>query len=166
MLPNPLLESNISNHVTHHLNINYLLIAPCSMSITSIHNILGESPCLVLYMGFTISIFIFLIVAQGNALSLNYYDNTCPGVEDTVTKVVTNAVKKDKTVPAAVLRMHFHDCFIRVYIYIYIQLSKILPLCSPIPTRIFHSSLPCVFLEPLICSIIDFLARAVMRLCC
>ncbi|KAM1529069.1 peroxidase 64-like [Malus sylvestris] len=61
------------------------------------------------------SIFIVLLVfsAVTNALSLNYYDKSCPNVE----QIVSNAVKKGKandgTVPAALLRMHFHDCFIR-----------------------------------------------------
>ncbi|XP_068345356.1 peroxidase 64-like [Pyrus communis] len=61
------------------------------------------------------SIFIVLSVfsAVTNALSLNYYDKSCPNVE----QIVSNAVKKgkanDRTVPAALLRMHFHDCFIR-----------------------------------------------------
>ncbi|XP_055804806.1 peroxidase 64-like [Solanum dulcamara] len=60
------------------------------------------------------SLLIFsLIYSHGNALSSNYYENTCPQVEDIVTQVVTEATKKDKTVPAALLRMHFHDCFIR-----------------------------------------------------
>ncbi|GKV44117.1 hypothetical protein SLEP1_g51335 [Rubroshorea leprosula] len=53
------------------------------------------------------------VSSTANALSLNYYDKTCPDAEDIVAKVVKNAAIKDKTVPAAVLRMHFHDCFIR-----------------------------------------------------
>ncbi|OIT25175.1 PREDICTED: peroxidase 64-like [Nicotiana attenuata] len=48
-----------------------------------------------------------------NALSSNYYDNTCPKAESTITKVVKKAMLNDKTVPAALLRMHFHDCFVR-----------------------------------------------------
>ncbi|KAL3505427.1 hypothetical protein ACH5RR_035268 [Cinchona calisaya] len=46
-------------------------------------------------------------------LSSNYYDHTCPKVDSTINKVVKNAVMNDNTVPAALLRMHFHDCFIR-----------------------------------------------------
>lgn len=61
--------------------------------------------CLVLILSFSY---------RGNALSLNYYDQTCPNVESIITAAMTNAVAKDKTVPAALLRMHFHDCFIRV----------------------------------------------------
>ncbi|KAK4485184.1 hypothetical protein RD792_007797, partial [Penstemon davidsonii] len=48
-----------------------------------------------------------------NALSLNHYGKTCPSVDDVVAKVVKDAISKDKTIPAAILRLHFHDCFIR-----------------------------------------------------
>ncbi|KAH0700131.1 hypothetical protein KY284_014346 [Solanum tuberosum] len=71
---------------------------------------MSSSSALILFS----SLLIFsLIYSQGNALSSNYYENTCPQVEDIVTQVVTEATKKDKTVPAALLRMLFHDCFIR-----------------------------------------------------
>lgn len=53
--------------------------------------------------------------SAGYGLSSNYYHKTCPGVDHIVTNVVKNAVAKDKTIPAALLRMHFHDCFIRVF---------------------------------------------------
>ncbi|GAA0161026.1 peroxidase [Lithospermum erythrorhizon] len=48
-----------------------------------------------------------------NALSVNYYDHTCPNLESTITKIVKRAMSNDKTVAAALLRMHFHDCFVR-----------------------------------------------------
>uniref|UniRef100_A0A7N0RBR9 Peroxidase n=1 Tax=Kalanchoe fedtschenkoi TaxID=63787 RepID=A0A7N0RBR9_KALFE len=47
------------------------------------------------------------------ALSANYYDQTCPKAESVVTHAVKKAMSNDKTVPAALLRMHFHDCFVR-----------------------------------------------------
>ncbi|XP_057962610.1 peroxidase 64 [Malania oleifera] len=49
----------------------------------------------------------------GNALSLNYYEKTCPDAEILIRNAVSQAAMRDKTVPAALLRMHFHDCFIR-----------------------------------------------------
>ncbi|KAI8541113.1 hypothetical protein RHMOL_Rhmol08G0037200 [Rhododendron molle] len=49
----------------------------------------------------------------GSGLSLNYYDQKCPNAESIVAKAVKDAMMKDQTVPAAILRMHFHDCFIR-----------------------------------------------------
>ncbi|KAJ0096427.1 hypothetical protein Patl1_29159 [Pistacia atlantica] len=54
-----------------------------------------------------------VVFSPGNALSLNYYDKTCPTAESIVTNTVKTATSRDITVPAALLRMHFHDCFIR-----------------------------------------------------
>lgn len=48
-----------------------------------------------------------------SALNVHYYEHTCPHVESIVTSAVHKATMNDKTVPAALLRMHFHDCFIR-----------------------------------------------------
>ncbi|XP_077231393.1 peroxidase 64-like [Tasmannia lanceolata] len=56
---------------------------------------------------------IFSISSLVDSLSLNYYDQTCPEAESTITNVVKQAMMADKTVSAALLRMHFHDCFIR-----------------------------------------------------
>lgn len=61
--------------------------------------------------------FAFLVLpfsSPAEALSSNYYDHTCPQLESIVRSAVQKAVSSDKTVPAALLRMHFHDCFIRV----------------------------------------------------
>lgn len=55
-----------------------------------------------------------VLCPAAKALSLNYYDHTCPQLEYTVSSAVKKAILNDKTVPAALLRMHFHDCFIRV----------------------------------------------------
>lgn len=52
-------------------------------------------------------------ISLASALSANYYDHTCPQVESIVAGAVHKATLNDKTVPAALLRMHFHDCFIR-----------------------------------------------------
>lgn len=59
------------------------------------------------------SVLVFSISSGADALSLNYYEKTCPDVDSIVTNAVNHAMMKDKTVPAALLRMHFHDCFIR-----------------------------------------------------
>ncbi|CAA0831069.1 Peroxidase 64 [Striga hermonthica] len=46
-------------------------------------------------------------------LDVHYYQETCPLAEFTVTEAVKQAMSSEKTVAAALLRMHFHDCFIR-----------------------------------------------------
>ncbi|CAN1824695.1 Peroxidase 64 [Linum perenne] len=55
----------------------------------------------------------FTIFFSAHSLSHNYYDKTCPNLESIVTNAVKKAMSNDRTVPAALLRMHFHDCFIR-----------------------------------------------------
>ncbi|KAF3627564.1 Peroxidase 64 [Capsicum annuum] len=63
---------------------------------------------------FIVLLFAFVLFStEVKALSSNYYDQTCPNAEATITKVVKKAMLNDKTVPAALLRMHFHDCFVR-----------------------------------------------------
>ena len=61
---------------------------------------------------------------NASALSVNYYKHTCPQVESIVAGAVQKATLNDKTVPAALLRMHFHDCFIRVCILLFAYTSK------------------------------------------
>ncbi|KAL6867435.1 hypothetical protein ACP4OV_015459 [Aristida adscensionis] len=45
-------------------------------------------------------------------LSPAFYDGTCPHVHDTVRRVVQEARVADPRVPASLLRLHFHDCFV------------------------------------------------------
>uniref|UniRef100_A0ACD5VPI7 Uncharacterized protein n=1 Tax=Avena sativa TaxID=4498 RepID=A0ACD5VPI7_AVESA len=49
----------------------------------------------------------------GHALSLDHYRQSCPKAEAAVTAAVKQAIAKDRTVPAGLLRLHFHDCFVR-----------------------------------------------------
>lgn len=63
---------------------------------------------------FTFILLFSSLLPSFNALSHRYYDHTCPNLESIVAREVHLATANDKTVPAALLRMHFHDCFIRV----------------------------------------------------
>ncbi|PIN16678.1 Peroxidase [Handroanthus impetiginosus] len=49
----------------------------------------------------------------GAILDAHYYDKTCPQAEDIINQAVRNATIYDPKVPARILRMFFHDCFIR-----------------------------------------------------
>ncbi|XP_076904111.1 peroxidase 64-like [Bidens hawaiensis] len=62
---------------------------------------------------FLTSLLILSLSSFATSLSSNYYAKTCPNVESLVRKAVRDAAKSDKKVPAALLRMHFHDCFTR-----------------------------------------------------
>ncbi|KAL0452532.1 UNVERIFIED_CONTAM: Peroxidase 66 [Sesamum latifolium] len=50
---------------------------------------------------------------SGAILDANYYQKTCPQAEDIIYTAVRNATIYDPKVPARILRMFFHDCFIR-----------------------------------------------------
>ena len=47
-------------------------------------------------------------------LRMGFYAQSCPGVERLVGAFVRHHVRRVPTVAAALLRLHFHDCFVRV----------------------------------------------------
>ncbi|XP_074364739.1 peroxidase 44-like [Apium graveolens] len=46
-------------------------------------------------------------------LQVGFYNSTCPNAESIVQQVVQNRLRTDPSITAALLRMHFHDCFVR-----------------------------------------------------
>ncbi|ERN08178.1 peroxidase 44 [Amborella trichopoda] len=54
--------------------------------------------------------FLSLVNAQ---LRFNFYNSTCPNAESIIKSAVTNRSNTDPSITAALLRMHFHDCFVR-----------------------------------------------------
>ncbi|GFQ04926.1 peroxidase 72 [Phtheirospermum japonicum] len=46
-------------------------------------------------------------------LDLNFYNKTCPKAQEIVKSVVENAVKNNPRMAASLLRLHFHDCFVK-----------------------------------------------------
>jgi peroxidase len=58
-----------------------------------------------------------LLLAPAEAshhLKLGYYKETCPGVEKIVKYHVAKAIKANRGAGAALVRLIFHDCFVRV----------------------------------------------------
>lgn len=55
------------------------------------------------------------VAAQGSAggLSMDYYNMTCPLTDLIVAEEVFNALDEDPSLAASLLRLHFHDCFVR-----------------------------------------------------
>ncbi|KAG4939734.1 hypothetical protein JHK86_045875 [Glycine max] len=60
-------------------------------------------------------IFLFLTLSSMSQAELDahYYDKTCPQAEKIISDAVHRASTFDPKVPARILRMFFHDCFIR-----------------------------------------------------
>ncbi|KAL3698639.1 hypothetical protein R1sor_012715 [Riccia sorocarpa] len=46
-------------------------------------------------------------------LSVNFYDHKCPGGVKAVANVINAAVRNNRRMAAGLLRLHFHDCFVR-----------------------------------------------------
>ncbi|XP_019190287.1 PREDICTED: peroxidase 66-like [Ipomoea nil] len=58
-------------------------------------------------------LFLLMIPVSNAFLDVNYYDKTCPNAEKIIYETVHSASVSDPKVPARLLRMFFHDCFIR-----------------------------------------------------
>lgn len=52
-------------------------------------------------------------VASGQ-LEVGFYSESCPDAEDVVTAAVQDAAGNDPTILPALLRLQFHDCFVKV----------------------------------------------------
>lgn len=49
-----------------------------------------------------------------DGLRMDYYLMNCPFAEGIVKNIVNRRLQADPTLAAALLRMHFHDCFVEV----------------------------------------------------
>lgn len=49
----------------------------------------------------------------GVGLSSSFYDDSCPGAHDIVRRVIQRARVVDARIPASLIRLHFHDCFVQ-----------------------------------------------------
>lgn len=51
---------------------------------------------------------------QGGYLYPQFYDHSCPQAQEIVKSIVAKAVAKETRMAASLLRLHFHDCFVKV----------------------------------------------------
>ncbi|KAJ8771710.1 hypothetical protein K2173_026887 [Erythroxylum novogranatense] len=59
------------------------------------------------------SLFLVLLPHSSADLRVGFYQSTCPKAESIVLELVQRRFFADPSVVAALLRMHFHDCFVR-----------------------------------------------------
>jgi peroxidase len=49
----------------------------------------------------------------GSGLSSTFYDASCPSAHNVVRRVIQDARVSDPRIPASLIRLHFHDCFVQ-----------------------------------------------------
>lgn len=49
-----------------------------------------------------------------DGLRVGFYDRTCPEAESTIREIVNTDRNNDPTIPAGLIRVFFHDCFVKV----------------------------------------------------
>ncbi|EFJ11802.1 hypothetical protein SELMODRAFT_182951 [Selaginella moellendorffii] len=54
-----------------------------------------------------------VLLSSSDALEIGYYNKVCPLAEAIVSATVFKHFLQNRTVPAALIRLHFHDCFVR-----------------------------------------------------
>lgn len=65
---------------------------------------------------FLISLVAVLGACSGGELRKKFYEETCPEAENIVHNIVWKNAALNPTLAAKLLRVHFHDCFVRVTI--------------------------------------------------
>ncbi|MFS7978939.1 putative peroxidase [Helianthus anomalus] len=67
---------------------------------------------LIVMFGMIISCYILIGISEAR-LTIGFYDKTCPDAESIVGGFVRDATEFNPQVPAFLLRLHFHDCFVQ-----------------------------------------------------
>jgi len=62
-------------------------------------------------------VFGVLPLSSNAQLDPAFYSKTCPNLNSIVREIVRNFTKIEPRMPAILIRLHFHDCFVQVCIY-------------------------------------------------
>lgn len=66
------------------------------------------------YFGITILVLLGFLGSTQAQLQLGFYSKSCPKAEKIIQDFVNQHIHNAPSLAAALIRMHFHDCFVRV----------------------------------------------------
>lgn len=79
-------------------------------------------------------------------LTADFYNHSCPEATTQISNYIKKLVKNDSSLPAAFIRLQFHDCFVRVSSDTPLHNIDIIDSCHPWKgrhvLRVFHNNLP------------------------
>lgn len=60
------------------------------------------------------ALYLSAAITEAGVLNVGFYSYSCPQAEAIVKEALNDALEEDSGIGADLLRMHFHDCFVRV----------------------------------------------------
>ncbi|EMS62118.1 Peroxidase 1 [Triticum urartu] len=69
--------------------------------------------CMLFTSAVTVALALFPVATVGAGLKVGFYSKSCPSAENLVQQAVAAAFKNNTGVAAGLIRLHFHDCFVK-----------------------------------------------------
>lgn len=106
--------STKTSNSMEHINTVFILLFWCLVNLF----VLSKSPTDIMgIIKFLPLILIFQVVmvnSEAVSMSTCFYKKSCPRLETIVKSITAEFLLRDRTLAGPLLRLHFHDCFVRV----------------------------------------------------
>jgi hypothetical protein len=91
-----------------HINFKHIVLRSERVKMNSLSLIATTLCCIVVFGGLPFS--------SNAKLHPFFYGKTCPQLHSIVYKFLLDVSRTDTRMPASIIRLHFHDCFVQVCI--------------------------------------------------
>ncbi|RDX60575.1 Cationic peroxidase 2, partial [Mucuna pruriens] len=101
----------LSKAIVHEINLHFNLFCPFLAYYEMEGSGLPNKDFLLKFLFLFVAVVNSVVHGQGTCVG--FYSSTCPRAESIVTSTVESYVRSDPTLAGPLLRLHFHDCFVR-----------------------------------------------------